>query len=120
MATIEITNLRLRTIIGFADGEKDKPQDVVVNLDYDYDAAAAVRGDSVADAVDYKALKHAVINEVEGSRYDLLESLTAAVLETILAAPRVERARVRIDKPHALRFADSVAVTMERWRGDGA
>ena len=26
MATIEVTNLRLRTIIGFADGEKDKPQ----------------------------------------------------------------------------------------------
>ena len=47
---------------------------------------------------------------METSQYFLLEKLAARVLEIVGAEPKVLRAAVEIDKPSALRFADSVSV----------
>ncbi len=48
---------------------------------------------------------------VEASRFYLVERLAAAEIAAIcLAEPRVETARVLLEKPGALRFARSVGV----------
>ena len=46
------------------------------------------------------------------NRFSLLEKLTADVLALASAHPAVHFAEVEIDKPHALRFADSVSLTL--------
>ena len=55
------------------------------------------------------------ISRKHASRDDilLLEKLVADVLGICIEHPSVEQARVCIDKPHALRFADSVSYTLE-------
>lgn len=110
MAKVRITNLRLRTIIGTHDWERENPQDVVVNITLDYNAAKAIASDDLRKAVDYKALTKQIIKEVEASRYFLLEKLAGRVLDIVTAHPAVMEAAVRADKPQALRFADSVSV----------
>lgn len=112
-ATINIRNLRLRTFIGFNEEERIKKQDVVLNLEISYRTNPAMFDDEVEGALNYKTITKAVIRQVEEGRFLLLEKLVADVLATCSNHPEVTHARVTIDKPHALRFAESVSLTLE-------
>lgn len=114
MATIRITNLRLRTIIGANDWERNIKQDVVINVTFEYDSSKAQTSDQLKDAVDYKDITKKIIQTVEKSNYELIEKLADVVLTIILEPKQVKSATVRIDKPQALRFADSVSVEVNR------
>jgi FolB domain-containing protein len=116
MATIRISNLRLRTIIGINDWEREVKQDVVINITLEFDATRASKSDDIKDTVDYKTLTKKVIKAVEESRFNLLEALGAAILKLALGDPKVLNATVRIDKPQALRFADSVSLELTQKR----
>ncbi len=116
MATIHITDLHLRAIIGNNPWERDKKQDVIINITIDFDATKASKSDKLKDTVDYKALTKKIIKHVETSRYFLLERLAAKVLDIVLTVSVIEAATVRIDKPQALRFAKSVSVTLTAQR----
>ncbi|TNC81632.1 MAG: dihydroneopterin triphosphate 2'-epimerase [Oleiphilus sp.] len=115
-AEINITNLRLRTYIGFNPEETEKKQDVVINASIRYPATQACQSDSELQALDYKIITKSVIQLVESGRFKLLEKLTADVLELIMGFDQVTACRVSIEKPHALRFADSVSITLRAQR----
>lgn len=110
MTTITIKNLRLRTIVGVEDFERKNKQNVVVNISIESDAGLAIAGDDIDQACDYKTITKKIIEVVEHSTFYLLEKLTDRVLQLVMEHPRVTAATVEIDKPHALRFADSVSV----------
>jgi len=112
-ARINITNLRLRTFIGFNREEMEKQQDVVINIEIHYLVPPTALSDQVEDALDYKILTKRVIRHVESGRFLLLEKLVADVLHICSDHPAIRSSRVTIDKPHALRFADSVSLTLE-------
>lgn len=119
LSRIRVKDLRLRAYIGLNEDEQEKLQDVVVNLRIDYDALEAARSDQVERALDYKGVTKAIIALVDGQRFLLLERLVHQVLETVMAYPEVRDAEVEIDKPHALRFADSVSLSMAARRRPG-
>jgi D-erythro-7,8-dihydroneopterin triphosphate epimerase len=112
-ATIRVQILRLRTYIGFNPEEIEKKQDVVINIEIDYAVPEAALQDRVEGALDYKVLTKRVIRHVEEGRFLLLERLVADVLSLCSEHPDIHYSRVTIDKPHALRFADSVSLTLE-------
>jgi FolB domain-containing protein len=116
MATIRITDLSLRTIIGTNDWERTRKQKVVINVTCEYNAAKAQRSDKLQDTIDYKTLTKKIIRHVESSQYFLLEKLTATVLRIVMENPKVKKATVRIDKPLALRFARSVSTELSARR----
>ena len=109
MATIRIKNLRLRTIIGIQKWERDEKQDVIINIEFDYNSLRAVKSDKITDAIEYKALTKTIITRVESSNFYLIEKLTKTILDIVLKQKGAKRAVVRVDKPFALRFADSVS-----------
>ncbi len=111
-ARIDIANLRLRTYIGFNPEEQTKLQDVVINATIHYRADRAFASDAAADALDYKVITKRMIEHVEDGRFQLLEKLASDLLAIAIESQQVSRAEIRVDKPHALRFADSVAVTL--------
>lgn len=113
LATINIKNLRLRTFIGFNPEERIKKQDVVLNIQISYRPNPSVLEDEVEGALNYKTITKAVIAQVEEGRFLLLEKLVSDVLATCSDHPDVMYACVTIDKPHALRFAESVSLTLE-------
>jgi D-erythro-7,8-dihydroneopterin triphosphate epimerase len=112
-ATINISNLRLRTFIGFNPEEKEKKQDVVLNIAIRYAISEKALNDQIEGALNYKDITKQVIEHVENGRFLLLEKLVADVLKICSAHRDVRTAQVSIDKPHALRFADSVSLTLE-------
>lgn len=119
MARIKVKNLLLRTYIGFNPGEQNKRQDVVINLELEAEVSEETLENDVPDGIlDYKSITKRIISMVENNRFKLLEVLTQKILELVLEDKKVKWARVEVDKPHALRFAESVSVTMERKRNE--
>jgi FolB domain-containing protein len=115
---IEIRDLLLRGILGINDWEREKPQDILVNITLFADLRAAGAGDDLNQSVNYRTVTKKVIEHVEGSRRFTVEALAADLARLCLQEPGVKRARVRVEKPGALRFARSVGVEIERESGD--
>ncbi|AXY40845.1 dihydroneopterin triphosphate 2'-epimerase [Halomonas sp. JS92-SW72] len=116
LATIRIKNLRLRTYIGIKEEEIQNRQDVVINAVIRYHADKAVAFNHIEQALNYRTITKQVIAHVEGNRFLLLERMTREVLDLVMAHEQVLTAQVEIDKPHALRFADSVSITLSASR----
>lgn len=116
---IHISDLKARCIIGINDDERRERQDVNIQITLWADLRKAGQSDDIADTVNYRSIKKAVFNMVEQSRYYLIEKLAQHVADLALAEPQVAAARVRVEKPGALRFARTVAVEIDRRRDEG-
>ena len=116
MARIRVKDLRLRTFIGIKEEEILNRQDVLINLTILYPAAAAVEVNQIDQALNYRTITKAVIRHVEDNRFALLERLTQELLDLVMAHQQVTYAEVEVDKPHALRFAESVSITLSAER----
>lgn len=112
MARIRVKDLRLRTFIGINEDEILNKQDVLINLTILYAAQEAVRDNDIDHALNYRTITKAIIAHVEGNRFALLERLTQELLDLVMANESVLYAEVEVDKPHALRFAESVSITL--------
>lgn len=115
-ATINIINLRLRTFIGFNPDELTKQQDIVINAQITYPAGNACSTDEETQALNYKTITKKMITHVEDGHFKLLEKLTSDLLEIAMGSELVTFAKVTVEKPHALRFADSVSLTLSAKR----
>lgn len=117
MARIRVKNLLIRTYIGFNPEELVNKQDVIINLEIVVDiSGSAIEADEPLDIFDYKTITKKIIAHVQEGRFKLLEVLTKSILELIMTDEKVKYARVEVDKPHALRFAESVSLEMEAKR----
>ena len=112
MARIRVKDLCLRTFIGINEDEILNKQDVLINLTILYAAQDAVRDNDIDHALNYRTITKAIIAHVEGNRFALLERLTQELLDLIMVNESVLYAEVEVDKPHALRFAESVSITL--------
>jgi FolB domain-containing protein len=118
MDKIIIKDLLLRGIIGINPDERDKKQDILINIVLQADIRRAAMSDAIEDAVNYKAVVKRVIEHVEASADFLVEKLVSDLARLILAEFPVERVLVRVEKPGALRFTRSVGVEIERSQAD--
>jgi len=115
---ILIKDLLIRGIIGVHDWEREKKQDILVNIVLEADCRPAGLSDDFQDAVDYRAVSKKVLTLVENSAFYLVEKMAEEIAAICLDDPRVEVARIRVEKPGAVRFSQSVGVEIERRRGD--
>ena len=116
MDRIFIRDLALRCIIGLYPEEREKKQDVLINVVMETDLEAAGKSDDLNDTVDYKTIKQNILEFVENSSFKLIESLAEGTAAICLADSKVHSVTITIDKPGALRFARSVAVEITRTR----
>jgi dihydroneopterin aldolase/D-erythro-7,8-dihydroneopterin triphosphate epimerase len=114
MDRIYIRDLALRCIIGLYPEEREKKQDVIINITLETDLRAAGNSDELSDTVDYKTIKLNILDFVENSSFQLIEALANGIAGICLGDSRVQRVTVAIDKPGALRFCKSVAVEITR------
>jgi len=113
---IHIRDLNVRCIIGVYDEERREKQDVTVNITLFADLRPAGLSDRIEDTVDYATIKKEIVAMVEASSFFLVERLAERVAEICLGDVRVERVRVCVEKPTALRFARTVGVEITRER----
>lgn len=118
MDRIIIKDLLLRGIIGVNDDERANKQDILINLVLYGDFRVAANSDSIDDAVNYRTITKRIIRHVESSADYLVEKLVTDIARIVVTEFDVERVRVRVEKPGALRFAQSVGVEIERSKDD--
>ena len=117
MDRIVISDLLVRCIIGVRDEERKDKQDVLINLELGVDLRKAGSSDRLEDSLDYRSLNKEIVKMAEASQFNLVEALAEAVAGICLQHPSVVDARVRVEKPGALRFARTVGVEITRVRG---
>lgn len=117
---IKIKDLLLRGIIGINEWEREKVQDILINITLFTNLRKAGESDNIEDSVNYRTVTKKVIEHVEKSENFTVEALAVQIAKICLQEPGVQRARVRVEKPGALRFAKSVGVEIERGSEDFA
>lgn len=113
---ILIRDLLIRGIIGIHDWEREKKQDILINIEMQADCRPAGESDDFEKAVDYRAVAKSVIALVETSQFFLVEKMAEEVAKICLANPKVELVTVRVEKPGAVRFSQSVGIEVVRER----
>ncbi len=108
MTGIQIKNLRLRTVIGANNWERNVLQDVIISISFKYNAKQAEKSDRIEDVFNYKTLTKKIIKEVEESKFNLLESLVNHIYKIVKENRELQNVTVTVEKPHALRFCDNV------------
>lgn len=117
---ILIKDLHVRGIIGVNDWERAEKQDILINLTLTADLREAGRSDDIDDTVNYRTVTKQTLTLVESSSRCTVEALAEDIAKLCLAIKGVNEARVRVEKPGAVRFAGSVGVEIERRREDFA
>ena len=118
MDIIYISQLRVETVIGVYEWERHIRQVVLLDLEMATDVARAAATDNIADALNYKAVARRVAAFVEGTRFQLVETLAERVAERVLDEFGVPWVRLRVCKEGALRGVKEVGVLIERGRRD--
>ncbi len=113
MTTINIRDLKIKTIIGTCSHERIQKQTVIINLSFQYKACKAIANDSIHDAMNYEDLVLEIKKGVRKTKFFLLEKLADFVLKIVMKHPQILSATVEIEKPRAMRDVRSVSVKMD-------
>ncbi len=116
MDKVIVRGILARGIIGINEWERDKPQDILINIELyikDRDPAA---NDSITESVDYSKVTKKVIQHAESAKRYTVEALAEDIAQICLDDPKVLKTTVRVEKPGAVRFSQSVGVEIERNR----
>ena len=117
MTTVEVIGLELHGFHGVNEDERRNGQRFLFDLWLEVPDAAAV-SDRIEDAVDYREVVACVREVSDGRKFQLLEALSAATADAVLARFPVERVRVRVRKPDVQMGVpvEHTAATAERAR----
>lgn len=114
MDIVYIKDLEVKTVIGIYDWEREIKQKISINLDMASDIAKAAATDSIADALDYKAVSKRLISFVEESEFQLIETLAERIAEIVQQEFGVSWLRLTLGKPGAVSGSRDVGVIIER------
>ena len=114
MDQILISNLIARGVIGISDNERSQPQNIVISVVLFADITRAGKSDNVEDSVNYRTVAKKILAHAEKVNRYTVEALATDIAELCLQEKGVRRVRVRVEKPGAVRFSESVGVEIER------
>ena len=114
MDIVFLRGLRIETVIGIYDWEKEIKQPVILDIEMASDIARGAATDRIEDALNYKAVSKRLKQFVGEARFELVESLAehcAAIIREEFGVPWV---RLTLNKTGAVTDADGVGVIIER------
>ena len=116
MDKVIIRDLVARGIIGVNDWEREKQQEILINIVAFADTRKAAHSDNLTDCVDYRTLARKAREHAESAARRTVEALASDLAELCLQDPAIHGVIVRVEKPGAVRFSQSVGVEIERNR----
>lgn len=114
MDIVYIRDLRVDTIIGIFDWEREVRQTVSLDLEMASDIRRAAETDDIQYALNYKAVAKRLIAFIEQSEFLLVERLAEEVANIVRNEFNVPWLKLRLSKPGALRGAYDVGLIIER------
>lgn len=120
MDIVYIRDLRIDTIIGIYDWERQVRQTVSIDVEMASDIRRAAATDDIQYALNYKAVSKRLIAYVENRNALLVETLAEEITQLIRDEFQVPWLRLRLSKPGAVRGARDVGLVIERGTRAGA
>jgi FolB domain-containing protein len=118
MDKIIIKNLLARGIIGVNDWERKHTQDILINVTLFTDTRRAAETDDIEDCVNYSTMSQKIMAHAESIGRSTVEALANDLAKLCLNERGVQQVIVRVEKPGAVRFVESVGVEVERSRDE--
>jgi FolB domain-containing protein len=118
MDQVFISDLIARGIIGVNEWEREKPQEISINIVLFADLHKAGSSDNMQDSVNYRTVAKKVLAHAETAQRQTVEALAADIARLCLEQPGVQQVRVRVEKPGAVRFSRTVGIEIERSKED--
>ena len=115
---ITLTGVTAYGFHGVLAEEKAQGQEFSVDLTLEVDLSRAAASDDLTHTVNYAEVAADAVALLQGPSQDLIETVTGAIADAVLARPLVEAVEVTLHKPHApvgVPFTD-VTVTLRRER----
>jgi dihydroneopterin aldolase len=97
--TVSIRDLRVSTVIGVYDWERETEQTLVFAVEMPADVAKAAVNDDISDTLDYSAVAQAVKTIVTDGKFQLIETAAERVAQRLLADHGLAWVRVEVAKP---------------------
>lgn len=118
MDRIIIKNAPFLCSIGIKEEEREKKQEILVDIELFTDIRRGAGTDSIEDTIDYSAVHELISKEVGKNHYNLIETLAEKIAQRVLEHFHIEKVSIKIKKPSALahrgvRYA-GVAITRKR------
>jgi FolB domain-containing protein len=114
MDQVFISDLLARGVLGISERERAEPQDILINIVLFTDTMQASQTDQIEDCLNYSTVAKKVRACAEKAQRYTVEALAGDLAALCLADPAVQKVRVRVEKPGAVRFSRSVGVEIER------
>ena len=114
MDIIYLSDLKIETIIGIYDWEREIKQTICIDLEMATDIRKAAEHDDIAYTLNYKDVAKRLITYVESTDFQLVETLAERITEIVLTEFNVPWERLKLSKPGAIRGAKDVGILIER------
>ncbi len=116
MDKIFIKDLAVNGIIGINDWERVNEQPILINVTLYGDISAVGSSDNLEEGVNYRTVAKKLIAHAQSSRRFTVEALATDLARLCLEEEGVEKVTMRVEKPGAVRYSESVGVEIERSR----
>ena len=114
MDKVIIKDLTARGIIGINDWEREKPQEILINIILFANLKKVCDTDDISYSVNYRTISKKALFIAEESQRYTVEALAEDIAHACLGESGVKKVIVRVEKPGAVRFSQSVGVEIER------
>ena len=116
--TVFIKDFIIEEIIGFHESEKIKKQKIQFNVVLDIDHRTIPNEKNEKSIVNYEKITKKLEKLVKNKKYNFLESLAEDSFEEIFKDKRINSVKIKIEKPDAIKTANSVGVEVFKTRRD--
>jgi len=116
--TVFIKDFIIQEIIGIHEHEKAKKQKIKFNIVVNVNQNTVPDEKDIKSIVDYEKITNKLENLVKNKKYNFLESLAEDSFKEIFEDKRINSVKIKIEKPDAIKNADSVGVEVLKNRSD--
>ena len=113
MDTVSIRDLRVTTVIGVYDWERETEQDLTFAVELPADVARAAARDDIAETLDYSTVAQTVRSVVVEGKFQLIETAAERVAQRLITDHGLAWVRVEVVKPIPSE-GYTAAITIER------
>ena len=116
--TVFIKDFIIQEIIGIHEHEKTKKQKIKFNIVVNVNQNTVPNEKDIKSIVDYEKITNKLENLAKNKKYNFLESLAEDSFKEIFEDKRINSVKIKIEKPDAIKNADSVGVEVFKNRSD--
>ena len=119
MDAIIIEGLKVETVVGCFDWERQIIQPLMLDLMINTDLEQASNSDALADTLNYAEICEVSAKVIQDAQPELIEHAAKLVLNTLFTTfDAIESIMITIRKPAIIAQANSVGIRLERHRKD--